>query len=603
MKIVRPSPLTALTGLLLVLLPTLALLQYRWVGQVADAERERMQTHLRNAASQFREALDGEIIRAVATLQFGAATIRDGSSDRYADRFDAWASTSAHPQLVANIYLLNDAGGSIQVRRWNMTSRALEATDWPMSLSTLRAELDEDRKSFLNGPGFGRPPLLVHDESLAFTPLRQQPSPGTRPEENRPLWGFTVVELDIPVIRTQVLPELAQRYFSIGDDRHYRVAVLSTADPSMVVYRSDENAPTDPKRADAVEPLMSVNGRVFARGPGGRGGDNRRTFVNIFRGLGGPGDPARPAGDIRDLGRWMLLAQHELGSLEEAVTATRRRNLGISFGILMLLTSTVLMLTISSRRAERLARQQMEFVAGISHELRTPIAVIRSASENLAQGVVASPERVKRYGDTIDAEARRLGDMVERVLQYAGIEAGRIIASTTPLSPRTFVDAALQATAPLIASSGVTVEQRVAADLPLVLGDLSALTSAVQNLLANAIKYGGADRWLAITASQARGTRGLEVRIAVEDHGPGIPHADLPHLFEPFYRGAGATTAQIHGNGLGLSIVKRIVEAHRGRVTVSTRTGSGTVFTLHLPATSDAPAMVSAPSDGATAHS
>jgi signal transduction histidine kinase len=111
--------------------------------------------------------------------------------------------------------------------------------------------------------------------------------------------------------------------------------------------------------------------------------------------------------------------QHEGGSLEAAVAAVRRRNLGISFGILLLLTISVVLLTMSSRREQRLARQQMEFVAGVSHEPRTPVAVIRSAAENLAQGVVASGERVKRYGETIEAEARRLGDMVERGLQYA----------------------------------------------------------------------------------------------------------------------------------------------------------------------------------------
>jgi signal transduction histidine kinase len=264
------------------------------------------------------------------------------------------------------------------------------------------------------------------------------------------------------------------------------------------------------------------------------------------------------------------------------------------------------MLTTSSRRAERLARQQMEFVAGVSHELRTPIAVIRSASENLAQGVVVAPDRVKRYGDTIGTEARRLGDMVERVLQYAGIEAGRVVSSTTPLEPLSFVEAALHAISPLIASAGITVEKSVSADLPLVMGDASALTSAVQNLLTNAVKYGGTDRWLALTASQARGPRGAEVRVSVEDHGPGIPHSDLPHLFEPFYRGSEATTAQIQGNGLGLSIVKRIVEAHGGRVTVSTRAGHGTAFTIHLPAAPPASVLASTSmvgTEGATVHS
>jgi signal transduction histidine kinase len=479
------------------------------------------------------------------------------------------------------------------VRRWNTSDRLLEAAEWPKPVEPWRAEIEADHKLFESGTGFGRPPLVINDESLALAPLRPQPqAPGSAPELNRPTWGFTVVQLDMPFIQTQLLPELAQRYFALDESSGYRVTVLTTADPARIIFRSDDESPTDPAKADAVEPLLGVTARVFFRG-GGRGGDNRQAFVNIIRGRGDPG-------------RWTLLAQHQSGSLEAAVAATRRRNLGISSGILILLSVTVLMLTTSSRRAERLARQQMEFVAGVSHELRTPIAVIRSAAENLAQGVIASPDRVKRYGDTIGTEARRLGDMVERVLQYAGIEAGRVISSTTPLEPLSFVEAALQATSPLIASSGFTVERHLPTDLPLVLGDASALTSAVQNLLTNAVKYGGTDRWLSITATQAKGTRGPEVRVSVEDHGGGISHADLPHLFEPFYRGSDATAAQVQGNGLGLSIVKRIVEAHGGRVSVSTHAGSGSVFTIHLPAAPSVPSAVSSSIVGAsnvTAHS
>jgi len=117
-----------------------------------------------------------------------------------------------------------------------------------------------------------------------------------------------------------------------------------------------------------------------------------------------------------------------------------------------------------------------------------------------------------------------------------------------------------------------------------VLGDATALRSAVQNLVANAVKYGGRDRWVGVRAQRVRERRRDEVRITVSDHGPGIPAADLPHIFEPFYRGADAIERQIHGHGLGLSLVRRIVVAHGGQVTVATRPGAGTSFTITLPA-------------------
>jgi signal transduction histidine kinase len=275
--------------------------------------------------------------------------------------------------------------------------------------------------------------------------------------------------------------------------------------------------------------------------------------------------------------------QHQSGSLEAAVGTIRRRNLAISSGILLLLTFAVVMLTATSRRAEKLAQQQMEFVAGVSHELRTPVAVVRSAAENLASGVV-SGDRVKRYGQMIEAESRRLGDMVERVLQYAGIESGFNTAARVPLSPLEIIESAVESALPLVGPAEVTVHREIEPDLPVVVGDATALRSAVQNLVANAVKYGGRDRWVGVRAQHVRERRRSEVRITVSDHGPGIPTADLPHIFEPFYRGTDAIERQIQGHGLGLSLVRRIVVAHGGKVSVSTRPGAGTSFTITLPA-------------------
>jgi signal transduction histidine kinase len=117
------------------------------------------------------------------------------------------------------------------------------------------------------------------------------------------------------------------------------------------------------------------------------------------------------------------------------------------------------------------------------------------------------------------------------------------------------------------------------------------------------VKYGGSDRWVGIRAEHVRDHRRSEVRITVSDHGTGIPASDLPHIFDPFYRGGDALARQIHGNGLGLSLVKRIVAAHGGRVTVETRAGAGSSFTIALPAAEPDAASTSVPSEvRAAAH-
>ena len=595
MRITRPSALLLVTVALLVLVPTLAVLQYRWVGQVSEAERERMQTTVRNAAIQFRETLDGEIARAAINLQVGAVTARDGSSERYSDRFDAWSTTAAHPQLIANIYLLNaelDDRGPLQLRRWNTTTHVFEPTDWPPVLRPWQAYFEQELALLRSarGPERRLPPPDI-DESIVLAPLRQAPQP---PDDRRQgardaSFGFTVLQLDLDYIRTEMLPELAQRFFLVSEDNGYRVAVRNTANPDLVVYQSHPEAPIDFSEADAIEPLFGLRGDAFFFARGVR--NRRGAVVNIFRGRDGAPNP----------GRWTLLAQHQVGSLDAAVTQARNRNLGVGFGILLLLSLSVGMLALSSRRAQRLARQQMEFVAGVSHELRTPVAVIRSAAENLSHGVVGSPDRVRQYGDAIGTEARRLGEMVENVMQYAGLESGRTLAAQAPVAVERLIDDALREAGPAIAAAGVTIERHVPAGLPHVGGDAAALRSAIQNLIINAVKYGGGDRWVGVRAELVRGGRHGRVRVTVEDHGAGIAAADLPHIFEPFFRGADALAQQVHGNGLGLSIVKRIVNAHGGTVGVSTKPGDGSAFSLDLPALDPAAAAAAEVSAAALA--
>jgi signal transduction histidine kinase len=580
-KIRRPSGLTLVTCALLVLLPTLAVLQYRWLGQVSVAERERMQRNLRNAAAQFRHAFDTEIVGALIMLPVGPTTAQNGSSEQYSDRYDTWLNTASHPQFVSAMYLIDADAGALRLRRWNTSTHIFDSTDWPERLQRWRPTFDQALRDFSSPRGFDRRGPMVDDESLMVAPMRNgfRGEPGLMPAEPQP-FGFTVLELDIPFMRAQMVPELAQRHFSLSDPEGYRIAVVNQANPEQVLYRSDPDAPLRVDQADATVSLFGPSTQFpRRRGAGGALATTLLPLVNVR----GSDDP-QPAAAVEDIGRWRLLALHRSGSLEAAVQRVRYRNLAISFGALMLLTGSVALLSVTSRRAQRLAQQQMEFVAGVSHELRTPVAVIRSAGENLSQGVVGSPERVKRYGQMIESESRRLGEMVERVLQYAGLESGLGIAARVPLDPETIVEEAIDSAITLVGPDEVTIERHIAENLPPVSGDAAALRSAVQNLIANAVKYGGPDRWVGVKAEHVRGRRQGEVRVTITDHGPGIPTAELPHIFEPFYRGADAVARQIHGNGLGLSLVKQIVAAHGGTVAVSTRAGAGSAFTISLPA-------------------
>ena len=324
------------------------------------------------------------------------------------------------------------------------------------------------------------------------------------------------------------------------------------------------------------------------------------------RGGGGTRASSRAAAVFET--RWVLMAKHRSGSLEAAVAGVRTRNLIVSSSILLLLTVVIGLIAVSARRAQELARQQMEFVAAVSHELRTPVSVIGAAAGNLADGVVGDPQRVRKYGETIQGEARRLGETVERVLQLAGIAAGHAAAAQTPIAPADLVHESINACRPEIDAAGFNVEVAIAEDLPNVVGDVTALRSALQNLISNAVKYGGDARWLRVSAvpgyppagrahtvvqSRHFHDKGNPVTFTVEDRGLGIDPEDRKHIFEPFYRGRDAVSQQIQGSGLGLNLVMRIVEAHGGRVTASSEPGKGSTFTLALPGTNDRPASES----------
>jgi signal transduction histidine kinase len=279
---------------------------------------------------------------------------------------------------------------------------------------------------------------------------------------------------------------------------------------------------------------------------------------------------------------WQLVVKYKSGSLEQTVHQTRRRNLAFSFGALLILSGSIGMLALTAFRSRKLAAQQMEFVAGVSHELRTPLAVIQSTSYNLAKGMIADPRRVQQYGDVIQNESRRLINQVEQMLSFAGIQSGRQHYDLRGLRVEEVIERAFAEYAAAFAADDWRIEKQIEADLPTVLADAQALESAVKNLLQNALKYAASGKHLSIRA-EATNEKRKDVQLTIADHGPGIDPKDLPHIFEPFYRGKKAWDSSAPGTGLGLSLVERHLQAFGGRVTVKSSPG-GTAFTLHLPA-------------------
>ena len=600
-----------LTALMAAIVVVLALLQYQWSIQVSEAERGRMQRALDNSVRQFREDFNRELRQVGRALQpslFGFAE-DDGLS--YARRFEDWRQRSSYAGLVRSVFFLKfDAGRAANLIELNPDRGGFEPADWPDRLRNLQG--------LLRGPPErqdrpGRPAInpftwtILYEGPVLAQVVLDNMGPGAprgRRALNRRAQGYVVVELDRDFLRDALLPELAARHFGGPDGLVFQVWVM---EDEQSLYHSHPESSSDISGADAREPLLwgqeelvsRLAGRRGGGGPGSRGaGGRQRPRGGASR--GGPGGPApgpdpvlRPRG-VRDFvlsppgaAAWELVVRHGEGSLEQVVAAYRNRNLAVSFGVLLLLCMSMGMILVSAQRAQRLAKAQMEFVAGVSHELRTPLAVICSAAENLADGVVGAKEQVTRYGTLIRDEGRRLTGMVEQTLQFAAGQSNRKAYQLKRHGVEEIVEKALHQSAPAIENAGYRLEKTVDADLPAVEVDAAALSQSLQNLIGNAVKYGGANRWVGVRAEAAEAPgSGREVRISVRDKGLGIRSQDLPHVFDPFFRGEQATARQIHGTGLGLSLARDAVVAMGGRISVKTSPGEGSTFTIHLPAAS-----------------
>ena len=230
----------------------------------------------------------------------------------------------------------------------------------------------------------------------------------------------------------------------------------------------------------------------------------------------------------------------------------------------------------AARAAADLAAVQAEFVSAVSHEMKTPLSLIKLASDTLANGRFDKADAVGEYGRMINVEAQHLTRLIDNVLCYARINDLTSSYDLEPVDVVELVQESIGRFQPRAREQGIEVQLQAPPDPAMVNGDHLMLLHVFDNLVENAITHAGAGKWLglAVTAD------GAKVNVEVADRGEGIPAADLPRVFEKFYRRKG--TRQ-RGTGLGLAIVRRIVDDHGGRVDMASVVGRGTTVLVSLP--------------------
>lgn len=341
----------------------------------------------------------------------------------------------------------------------------------------------------------------------------------------------------------------------------YRLAHQPNGEPFAVVAR----IVIAPQKAEVIEPLL----------PAGLG-------LEVV-----PVDPQSTAWTVRltgALGSWAIRPTEAfIAEQRDAVFRQTLSYLGLTVLSLATLLVAMWFLVRVARHEVALARLKSNFVADVSHELKTPLALIRMFGETLQSGRVLDEEKRQEYYEIITREATRLTNLINNILDFASIEAGKRQYKLAPVDIGAIVRQTYQTYSSQLDGAGFEHHLSVAEDLPKVDAEGDAISQAVLNLISNAQKYSDEERHIVIdvTEDTRRGRRG--VVIAVHDRGIGISPDDRARLVEGFFRAGDDRVRERAGTGLGLSLVRHIVQAHGGFLSVESRLVKGSTFRIFLP--------------------
>jgi signal transduction histidine kinase len=226
-----------------------------------------------------------------------------------------------------------------------------------------------------------------------------------------------------------------------------------------------------------------------------------------------------------------------------------------------------------------LGKMKSDFVSTVSHEFKSPLTSIRQLAEMLQTGRVPSDERRQRYYNVLLEQSERLSLLIDNILDFAKMEEGKKEFEFEMVDMGPLLEELISTIQQQVRHEGFTLQAEIDKDLPSIQVDRSAITQAITNLIDNAIKYSGEAKKIYVRGF----TEDQHLVIAVQDFGVGIKTGEIDKVFERFYRGGDELTRTVKGSGLGLTLVKQIVQTHHGSVLVESKPGSGSTFSIKLP--------------------
>lgn len=280
---------------------------------------------------------------------------------------------------------------------------------------------------------------------------------------------------------------------------------------------------------------------------------------------------------------WGLRTSYGPQPIPEIVSASTRPQQALMVVLAIAMALGVFLVAGAAGREVRVAELKSNFVASVSHDLKTPLALIQLFAETLELGRVRTPERAQEYYRIINGESKKLTRLIENILDFSRMEAGLRPYRMEPADLRESVTKVLARMGTQFSQGHFQVTTRIDGDLPRVMADEGAAEQAIENLLANAMKYSGESKAIEVTARRADG----HIVVSVADHGIGISRREQARIFRKFYRVQRELGGGPQGTGLGLAIVEHTMRGHGGFVSVESEPEHGSIFSLHFPIPSE----------------
>jgi signal transduction histidine kinase len=621
-KKLTKNPLFWFVIFLLCLIPVLAFLQYKWLEELSRIELEQKKKDLVASSFQFLRDFNYEIFSMYSLLKIDEKAWRTRDGQTMARQYADWQKKAYNPGLLQGIYLFDLQPGTIS--RYDVTLKKFlqaekNSTTMDQAIhACLTARQKYGINLFYSFDTLENPTLIIPATSDSLGEIK----------------GYLLLELDKDFLIDKLFPDLVDSHFTVSDKREFILRIVRNQSSNQAIKGASPplyvSAPSsffnDQTSFDFTLPLVMLIPRSPLKEVKLHVSKHQfpfiiRSTVRVNRNK--PNDSGPGVNQMMPFDKWALFlraledelditpqlldsvnilshelsaytiqVKHQSGSLELAVFYHQLRNFFISSGILILLGASLILLLVAYQKDKILTYKEKEFVATVTHELNTPLAVICSAGENLAKGIISDKQRLIEYGELIKNEGFRLNKMVESILLYSGMQASLLAGKKEPLPVKEALEQVLNRFTLQLENRGIHLHTELPGELPPLRINKELFLSVVENLISNAVKHGGQGGWIRFTArfkerNRNDNTRYNLLEIIIEDQGPGIPKHELSHIFEPFFRGKTARDNQIQGSGLGLSLVKKIVDACKGQITIMSQPDKGTICLLQWPYTSD----------------